>query len=454
MFEMLRTLWEERRPLVLAGGGILFLIIILVIVAVATGGNDTRTPPPAPPGPVEITIWNLFEDSANVQPILQDYQQLHPETRITYQVKRVEDYEQELLDALAEGRGPDIFVIRSDWLPKYQNKLAPAPDLLFTLREFRETFAPVIAGDFLVDSKIWALPLSIDALGLYVNRDLLADAGIASPPRTWEEVSAAVRKITRRSGTGNFLVSGIALGTQSNINRAVDNLLLLMLQNNTQFYDPESRFTLFDQGVSYPNGEVFYPGRNALEFYTQFANPAKDVYTWNARQAYSIDAFTQGKLGMMLGYAYVREILRAQAPHLAFEIAPVPQISLAGPRTNLSLYWALAVSKQSAHQQTAWDFLKFATTKGELAKLYELHKQPSPRRDMIQQQIADPEIGVFAEGALLSRSVWKPDAQAFEAVFQQMIDQVVLQGSEPFQALSSAAQSVNQLLQARQYPSR
>src|SRR5690606_13880563 len=92
------------------------------------------------------------------------------------------------------------------------------------------------ATDFVKDNRIYAIPLAVDLLALYYNKDLLGSAGISQPPATWPVLVQDTQKLTKVSQPGQFTVSGIALGTSANVNRAVDILNLLMLQNGTQFY--------------------------------------------------------------------------------------------------------------------------------------------------------------------------------------------------------------------------
>ena len=66
---------------------------------------------------------------------------------------------------------------------------------------------------------------------------------------------------------------------------------------------------------------------------------------------------------------------------------------------------------------------------------------------MLNDQIPDTDIGVFAENALTARSVYKKDANIFETVFQNMIDDVILRNFEASKALSNAVQQINLNLQ-------
>jgi ABC-type glycerol-3-phosphate transport system substrate-binding protein len=396
--------------------------------------------------PVELVWWKPFDDPRYIQPLIEAFQSTHQNIRITYVKKNIETYEDELVDALASGRGPDIFSIHNDWLPKHKEKIAPFPEKIFSLREFQDNFLEVANFDLIDKGQIYAVPLGMDVLALYYNKDILASAGIVRPPATWKELMDLTPKITRQDSLGNFQRSAVALGTADNINRSPDILGLLMLQTGTQFYDSNRTTATFGQTVRDENGEPFSPGTRALEFYTQFANPAKVTYNWNNRSNNSIEAFSSGQVAMIFSYSYLRATLAERAPFLNYGIAGAPQIDSSGSRVNYANYWAESISKQSKNQAAAWEFLKFISSKEILPKYYEVQKQVSPRLDILETQLTDPEIGMFAENALSARSFYKPSSDAVESIFVQMINDVVLRNISPAEAIGAAVQKVNLLL--------
>ena len=53
-----------------------------------------------------------------------------------------------------------------------------------------------------------ALPLLADVYGLYYNKKLFKAAGITSPPKTWDEVTADAKKLTQKNPDGSIKVLG------------------------------------------------------------------------------------------------------------------------------------------------------------------------------------------------------------------------------------------------------
>lgn len=418
-----------------------FFAVIALILLVAAGCSKNG----ANNSPVALKVWGTFETSDNIYPFITAYQQKYPNVQIQYTEKNVDSYESDLLNALAAGNGPDIFAIHNDWLPKYQDKLAEATSTSFNIRDYKSTFVDVAYNDFVLDNKIFAVPLSVDSLALYYNKDILGSVGIAVPPRTWDELSKDVQKIAVAGSNGFFTRSGLAAGTTANVNRAVDILYLQMLQNGTKPYTQDFSQATLDQAVSDKSGNTVYPAISALSYYTSFANPNSNNYNWNTKSNYSVDAFANGEVGFMYGYSYTRDDILRKSPNLNFDVAPVPQPQLNQNLVNFANYWGLAVSKQSKNPNHAWNFIKTITTKESLKSYYERHHLPSSRRDIISEQTNDPEIGVFASANLTAKSFYKKDQAKVDQIISNMIDSVILRGKKADEAVSGANQQINSL---------
>lgn len=401
------------------------------------------------PQPVTLEFWGVFDDSAVIQPLISQFRQQYSYFTVNYHKKNIATYENDLIDALAAGRGPDIFSFHNTWLPKHIDKLAAAPETMITSKKVKDAFVDVVEQDFISDNKVYALPLSVDSLALFYNKDLLNSKGIANPPANWAEFNTDVKKLTQRDDKNNILLAGAALGTAKNINRSTDVLAMLMMQNGAKMVQDDKNAAAFDRSSTLASGQFFNPGENALIFYTNFANPVKEVYTWNQYQHYSIDAFVEGKAAMMLNYSYQIPVIQARSPHLNFDVAPLPQIAKDSRVMTFANYWGLAVSKTSGDKSSyAWKFIDWITSdQSALKKYLETAQKPTARRDLIDWQKNDESLGVFAQQSLIAKSWWEVDSSAIETIFAQMIEAVSVNRKAPLNALQDAAQQITLLMQ-------
>jgi len=418
-------------------------ISIILAVAALTLVSAGCNPKPKT-GPVTIKIWKPFVDSDKMQSIMSAYQALHTNVTFEYTKKNIENYETDLLNALAAGNGPDIYSINNTWVPRYMDKITPAPDKTFILKDYKETFVDSMVTDLVKDNKIYGTAMWVDSLGLYYNKDLMGTAGIAVPPKTWTQLAEDSRKITRQDANGYFSRSGVAIGTNTNVNRGVDVVYLLMLQAGVIPWSTDGASPQFANNFT-KNGNNIKPGEAAVEFYTSFSNPTSANYTWNEDSDYSVDAFANGRAAFLYGYSYTRTQIDAKAPNLNYDVAPVPQNNLNDPTVNYSNYFAEVVSKQTKNPDWAWDFLKFATSKSTLDTYYKTDKQPSSRRDLIELQTSDPDMGVFAHANLTGKTFYKADEAKFDAIIGDMIDSIILRGQKVDQALNRAQSQASTL---------
>ncbi len=407
--------------------------------------------------PITINYWRVWDGPEDFAPIIAEYNKIHPNITISYRKLRYDEYEQELLNALAEDRGPDIFSINATWVKRYEKKISPLPEQItmaypvvrgtlkketfpelrtkksLTLANLKSSFLDTVYKDVTLEvydanlkantRKIYALPLGIDTLGTFYNKDLLNNAGISELPDYWnKEFQKDVKILTKQSANGQILQAGVALGTGSNIERASDILAALILQNGTTVIDDQGK-VLFRQ---YVREKDYNPGLDAIRFYTDFANPTKDVYSWNKTMPNSLELFIQGKLAIMFGYSYNIPVIRARSPKLNFEVKPFLQIEGRNDPKNVVDYWVETVSSKSKNKTEAWDFIQFMAAQPDMDKLYLASaKRLAAIRSLIKDQLNDADLGVFAKQILVANTWYHGNNfQVADKAFKDMLDNI------------------------------
>jgi multiple sugar transport system substrate-binding protein len=422
-----------------------------------------------------VDDFDIYQEAVNA------FRRDHPNVSIDYRRLRIEEYESELVNALAEDRGPDIFLIHNTWTNKYLTKIVPMPrttrtayrvlsdglkkeptwelrnEPTISLKEFRDSFADAVSYDLLRSVNVAAegqpqdlqerpmgVPIGLDTLALYYNKDLLNTAGIPTPPENWTQFADQVRRITRLDAQGNILLSAASIGTAYNVERSVDILTALMVQNGAEMATPEGAPTFHRMPALLSNTREIPPSYQATQFYTDFANPATDVYTWNANQPAALDAFIQGRTAFFFGYSYHYDTIRSRAPRLNLGLSKLPQIE--GNQTkNVANYWYWAVSRKSRNQDVAWRFLNTLTNADTAKKILENANRPAARKSLLSGQLESERIGVFASQVLTAVSWYKGrDPEAMERALEQLIEDVVTGTRDVERAVNFAANQVGQ----------
>ena len=394
-----------------------------------------------------LKFWGT-DDAANWQPIISAYQAANPKIIVKYTRKDPLKYEKELVNALAAGEGPDIAAINNTWLNKHLNKFSPAPGGLVGAQVFKDSFVDAAYQDLVRAGKVYALPFYTDTLALYYNKALYNNAGLVSPPKTWEEFSQAVTALSQKNEAGDIVRSGAALGTAANVNYASDILNLLMLQTGATMLSSNGKQATFDRAVNL-NGRNYSPGLAALDFYASFANASKPVYSWNSRMPNSLKSFTDGRTAMYLGYAKDLREIKNKVSNLG--VAPMPQIKDSRRDAsyldiNFASYRAGAVTQASSQKEAAWNFLVFVTGRNAAAAYLQSSYLPPARRDLVDFTASDAALNVFAKQALTAASWAQPDEVEVKKIFERMITAAGLGQASAAEAIKEAAVEVTNLL--------
>jgi len=437
-----------KKIYIIIGAALLLIVIILLIFSCRSREEQ------GPVGPATLNYWRLFEEKSVFEPIFASFAEKNPDIQIEYTRKDPDEYYNQLLDTLATGEGPDIFVIRNDWLPAFKDKIETVPLDIMTIEEFQETFVAAASNELAEEDKIYGFPLTVDSLGLIYNERMLDDADCPRPPTNWTDFINCTKKITRLSGN-RINRAGTALGTANNLDvteigskkLASDILSAMMIQSGTEMVSADRSSASFGLPQEKSGGGTAYPGTRALSFYTSFAQPSKETYSWHSRMNNAISAFAGKTVAMIFGYSEMIGMIEAKNPDFTYYSAALPQIKGSDDPKTTAYYWIEVVSKHSQYKQQAWTLLKFMTEQPQLSKYRSATKKPPSRKDMIESASGDAKYGAFA-AQLNTATTWYKGKQPYKVydIFANMINGVV-SGQKAQNAIDSARNAVTALLQ-------
>lgn len=424
----------------------IFILLMLGVIVLIIGGVVfimLGSKSNAPPEKVDLAVWGVWDDTSDLQEIINSYEALHPYININYTKVRYEEYENLLLKGWATNKGPDIYAIPNSWVTKYSAEfITPLPastniyyyttkKVLFktdtviekkkenslTASNIRKNFVDVVYDDVIIDGQIYALPFGINTLAMFYNRDLLDQAHVVRPPTTWNEFTNLVARMVITDEQNNIIRGGAALGTYDNISNASDIITLLMLQNGTVMASGNK--ITFNQAST--ADLTYFPGAEALRFYTDFSSPQKTVYTWNDQMPDALDSFASGQLAFFFGYPYQEPDIIQKSHGLDYEIAAMPQVNPES-EINFANYWVYTVAQRSPQANEAWNFLQYASSENNVKNYLTATQQTSVLRSILNGQLADPDQSTQAQQALTAQSWYHGrDPQAADDHFAEMI---------------------------------
>jgi ABC-type glycerol-3-phosphate transport system substrate-binding protein len=424
-------------------------IVVVIVVGIVLGffglipifKKQGPADPYFPTAKVTLKMWGT-DPVTSFQDIIKAYQAQNPTVTITYTQQDPSEYEQRLVVAMAQGVGPDIFEINNLWVPEYHGLMASTASLpagsaaMVTPQMMASIFPDVVVGDFVQDGSVYASPLYLDALALYYNKDIFNANGIVAPPATWDDLIADANGIKKITQSKALALSGVALGTSQNIAHAVDILSALMLQGKGYINSGQNGFIQFNKHAI-----------DALSFYTQFADPSSDNYSWNNTFPDSRTAFLQGKTAMVIDYADFRDAIKKQNPFFNFGTSILPQLAgaSASDMATFGRYVGVAASVQSPNKYVAWHFIKFLTTTPSMAGMYLgfVHRLPA-LTSLIQQGFGGDDAA-FLRSFLIAKTWREPNESQVASILSGAIEKVVAGKMNVAQVLSAAQEAINQL---------
>lgn len=394
-------------------------LIIGVLLFAGVGGFGSQDNPIG-----EVVIWGTYDENLMnrfINELSIDDSRLDG---VTYIEKDPRFFNEELVEALASGSGPDLFFLFQEDIVRHEDKIQPISYEIMSEREFKDTF--VEEGELFLESRgILGMPFILDPMVLYWNRAHYATAGISRPPRFWDEfLSIAIDGVlTKKGENGAIVQSSLSFGEYRNIIHAKELLSMLMLQAGNSIAKRQEgqvvsqlRFRLSDNQ---------FPAENALRFYTDFANPLKSVYSWNRALPEAQKAFARGILSSYIGFSSEIRSIRAQNANLNFDVAAVPQVRTSNLSVTFGNMIALATPKTSQNQIGAMSTAFILTSENALQKLSDVTGLPPVLRALLTARPSDPFKAIFTDAALQSRAWLDPNSKETETIFQNMIESVV-----------------------------
>ncbi len=341
---------------------------------------------------------------------------------ITYEQHDSKKIDDDFVNALAEGKGPDIIIFPDSKFLKYKNKLYNISYANFPERQYLDTYLDS-ASVFLGKDGVWAVPFMVDPLVMYWNKATFNAESLTIPPKKWSELSALTDKIIKKNPVGGISKALVSMGEYRNINNAKDILtsLIFQLRNPISFQSEtdrdEVKYIVDQKGVG--------DASSAVDFYTSFSNPSSPLYSWNRSFPNANDSFSSGDLALYFGKASELNSIRTNNPNLYFDVTKLPASDdpVSGSRGKATIY-AMALVKNSTNIAGGFSALNYLTSSDSQKFWADLSQLPPARRDLLGIAPNNPFQATFYKSAIQSETWLDPEPDQSSLAFQDMIESI------------------------------
>jgi multiple sugar transport system substrate-binding protein len=262
---------------------------------------------------ITLRFWNGFTgpDGRTMLRIVQRFNRENPHVHVVMQRIDWATYYNKLFVARLGGRGPDVFVLHTDSVPRfvYAGFLRPCDDLISDGGLDANDFDANVWQSVAFDGKHYAIPLDVHPLGMYYNRTLFKKAGIvdaagnAKPPTNRQEFLDACQRITtHEKGQWGFVFTW----QRTNVFTVIRQF------GGSIFSDDYARCTLTEPATV-----------AGLQFCVDLIHKLRVAPTPAAMNPFI--GFRQGKVGMVFEGIYMLPELQRQTD-LDWAAAPLPQL--------------------------------------------------------------------------------------------------------------------------------
>ena len=163
--------------------GLLLVVGLLVFL--------TACMPSADSGKKTLTFWHIGvgEERTILEEAVKRFEKKHPDVKVEIVVHQNDAYKTKLPVAMGGGNPPDIF---HSWGGGWLGEFVEAGQVYdLTDKVDADRFAPTALEAATYDGKIMGLPLAMDMVPVWYNKEVFEKYGV-KPPKTWDELMQAI----------------------------------------------------------------------------------------------------------------------------------------------------------------------------------------------------------------------------------------------------------------------
>jgi ABC-type glycerol-3-phosphate transport system substrate-binding protein len=322
----------------------------------------------------ELIWWITDEENTNIEglnAITAGFRVKYPTINITIVNKKTELAMLEEFLANPDNQ-PDFITVGSKDSAFYQKYSAPNQYLKSGLNNglypnYLQNSVDLIENNSIKSGEVYGVPLSVDNLQMYVNKDLLNNlSGLKTPASDWETLKAQVSTFDKSKGQ-----SLVALGGTSDVVKNYEDILGAMMVQKGIFLDSKNK-TIEDGNFI-----------KVLADYNYF----KQFLTLNSND---YDAFKQGKTLYYFDYYSAKNKLKTENPNLNFLVSDLPKYAdgknLSHAKFSTTMAHKDAEYYGDDYKRLVDDFIFYLTTE-ETQKIYaDLTNYPSSNKKIVNEQ--------------------------------------------------------------------
>lgn len=382
---------------------------------------------------VEIEYWQYDYPSKTklMDQLIKEFQDKNPNITVKHVTHPYEQYNEKVAATVSAGRGADVINLYYGWLPLYVDSgyLQPLPEDAFPAATIEKEFFPLVKAAKM-DGKYYVIPTAVRTLAMMYNKDLFKEAGIAAPPKTWDELVDQAKKLTKRDANGQLQQVGFYFNTGGQGHNWFREVLIRQAGGNPQSADYKKIDWASDAG------------QKAFKWWVELQTVHKVGEIGFMTD--DVTAFKAGKAAMNIDGSF--RVGNLKDVTFDWASAPLP-VGPDGKNYTMSSFWANGITKKAtgAKKDAAVKFLQFLTQPDVMERWTKDIGELPARPEVAQKFKDDPKLAGFVEGLPYASATYFVDEKKDRQALMDAVDEVILKGKDPAAALKDAETAVQQL---------
>jgi multiple sugar transport system substrate-binding protein len=345
-----------------------------------------------------INVWAMGEEAKSLPKISEEFEKENPNIDVKVQAIPWDQAHDKLLTAVASKKGPDVIQMGTTWIPEFAsaNALLDLKPYIKEYPEFDENnFYPGSIETTKYEDKVVGIPWYIDTRVLYYRTDLLKEVGYNEPPKTWDELRDAAKKLAKR-GDNKY---GISIDTNEQ-----SLAFMFARQNGSKLLDEQNK-PLFNQ-------KEFVEAVEYLNSFFKDGSAPKDL-GMDIVQAFRGD----GIVPMFISGPWMVKIINDQAPELKGKWATAV---LPAKENNLSTLGGsnLSVFEYTKHKDASLKFVAFMSKPETQLKWLEMTNSLPATKEAWKDKALQDDLLYKTFGQQLEHAKPMPMIKQFEEIAQ------------------------------------
>ncbi|NCJ07444.1 extracellular solute-binding protein [Synechococcales cyanobacterium C] len=381
-------------------------LLLSLMISCSPGSNSgTRSD-----GRTQIEFWTMqlqpkFTDYFNE--LIQEFETENPTVAVRWVDVPWGAMESRILTAVSARTAPDVVNLNPDFASQLAGREAWLPLDDRVSPEVKAQYLPKIWQANTLNGQSFGVPWYLTSRIAIYNQALFEQAGISTPPQTYEELATVAKAIKEQTGNYAFFVTAVPEDS--------GEVMESLVQMGTTLVDEQGK-----AAFNTPEGRAAF--QYWVDLYQQNLIPPQ-VLTEGHRHA--VELYQSGQTALLSSSPEFLNTVATNAPDIARVSAAAPQLTGATGKKNVAVM-NLVIPKDTEHPDEALEFALFVTNpENQLAFAKAANVLPST-----QGSLEDPYFSTVSENASAAdraRIVSAGQMQAAEVLIPSVKDVKQLQ---------------------------